>query len=83
MAGAVDEDVFERGFAHAHCLNFSGKRLDHAGDEAVAVFHLDAHLVAPSVVVEDRGVDVETRADALRKRLGIVGGVEQDDIAAD
>jgi len=75
VAGAVDENVFERGLADGDGLNFAGKGFDRVGDEAVAVLTLQADLSG-----EDLGIDLEALADTLGEQIR-VGGVEQDDIA--
>ena len=77
VAGAADEDVFERRLAYERALNFSRECFDHVGDEAVAVFDFQA-----DVAVHDGRVDRETVANALRERFG-VGSFEQNDVAAD
>src|SRR6202043_3322116 len=46
VAGAVDEYIFQGGFADGDCLNFAGEGLDQVGNEAVAPLALDADLVA-------------------------------------
>ena len=46
MAGAVDENIFQRRLAYRNRLNLAGKRLDHISDETVAVFPLQADLAS-------------------------------------
>src|SRR5215813_1301778 len=44
----------------------------------MAGFLLDAHLIA-----EHRGCNLEAMANVLREDIGVTGGIEQDDVAAD
>jgi len=45
VAGAVNEDILERRFAHRDGLNLSREGLDHVGNEAMPAFALDPHLI--------------------------------------
>src|SRR5437016_112341 len=83
VAGAMDENVFERGLAHADRLNLAGKCFHQSRNEAMAVFEFDAHLIASGLVAHDRGIDLEACADALGEGLGVARSVEQDHVATD
>ncbi len=77
VAGAVNENVFEGGLAHAKRLDLSGKGFDHVGDEAMSVFDFEADLV-----VHDGGVDLKLVANAVSQELR-VAGFEQNYVATD
>ena len=46
VAGAVDENIFQRRLAYGNGLNLAGKRLDHVSDKTVTVFPLQADLAS-------------------------------------
>src|ERR1700756_460204 len=77
VAAAVDEHIFQRGLALRNCLNLAGEGFDYVWDEAVTGFLLDPNLIA-----EHSGRDVETAANMLGEGIGIAGGVEKGDVAA-
>src|SRR6185437_14162872 len=60
VAGAVNEHVFEGRLADGNRLDLSRKSLDHVGNEAMAIFELDAHLAG-----EHGGFHRKARVDAL------------------
>src|SRR5260370_42125714 len=60
VAGAVNENVFEGGLAHAKRLDLSGKGFDYVGDEAMSIFNFEADLV-----VRYGGVDVKLVANVV------------------
>ena len=78
MSGAANENVFERRLAHRDRLDLSGKSLDDFGDKAVCAFAFHAHLI-----FQNRGLHMKARADALGQQFRIMGGIEQDHVAAD
>src|ERR1019366_3381558 len=55
VAGATDENVFQRRLADGDGLNIAGEGFDHIGHEAVPLFAFEAYLA-----VEGRGFDAET-----------------------
>ena len=77
VAGAADEDIFERWFADRDRLNFSRKCLDYVGNNAVSILLFETDLFG-----EHLSVDVETVTDALGERCGVTG-FEDDDVSAD
>jgi hypothetical protein len=72
VSGAANEDVFQRRLAHRYCLDLSGEGLDNFGDEAVCAFALDAHLI-----LQNGGLHVKARTDALGQQSRVVGRVQQ------
>src|SRR5579872_3395609 len=77
VAGAMYENVFQRRLADGNRLNLSRKCLHHIGEEAVAVFALDADFAG-----EHGSFHREAGAYALGQRLRLVR-FQQDHIAAD
>ncbi len=78
VSGAVDEYIFQRRLADRNRLNLSGKCLDQVGHKTVPAFALDAHLIA-----QHGRLHVEARPDVVGQQTGVVGGIEQDHVAAD
>jgi len=76
MAGAVDKHIFQRGLAHAHCLNLTGEGFHKSGDEAMSVLHLDADLVRSAMSLEHGSVDAEAGTNALCEGFSV--GVRRD-----
>src|SRR5260370_29414625 len=77
VAGAVNENVFEGGLAHAKRLDLSGKGFDYVGDEAMSIFNFAADLAGP-----DGRRDLKLAANAVCQELGIAR-FEPNDVAAD
>src|SRR5579864_613886 len=78
VAGAVDEDIFQRRLAHRNRLNLAGEGLDYVGNKAVSALAFDAHLVA-----QYRSFDMETRANVIGQQRRIMRGVEHNHVATD
>lgn len=73
----MNKYIFQRRFAHAERLNFSGESFDYFRHEVVPVFNFEA-----DVFVHNGGIDLKLIANAFGQRLR-VARFEQNDVAAD
>ena len=69
MAGAVNENVFQRWFADRDSFDLARKSFYHVGDKAMTVLTLEADLT-----IEHLRIDFEARANFFGKGFGISGG---------
>src|ERR1700692_2582600 len=77
VSGAANENVFQGGFADRERLYFSGEGFDEFGHKSVRAFALDANLI-----LEDRGFNMKTCADALGAQACIARCIEHNHVAA-
>src|SRR2546428_125545 len=76
VAGAVNENVFQRWFADRDSFDLARKSFHHVGDKAMTVLTLEADLT-----IEHLRIDFEARANFFGKGFGI-SSVEQDHVPA-
>ncbi len=77
VAGAMDENIFQRWLTHAQRLNFPGECFDYIRHKAMSIFNFQADLI-----VHHGGIDMKLAANAVCECLRLAC-FEQNNVASD